>query len=87
MCAVHMTRYGSIHHRPGVLDRWRTLALHRCGTRTVVAIKLDQKDPRNYNGPPYSIAEHVMDEYDLVTCYPTKALRDEQYEDVNDGPV
>jgi hypothetical protein len=57
------------------------------GTRTIIAIKLDQKDPRNYNGPPYSIAEHVMDEYDLVTCYPTKALRDEQFEDVNDGPV
>src|SRR4051794_28830743 len=57
------------------------------GTRTIIAIKLDQKDPRNYNGPPYSIAEHVMDEYDLVTCYPTKALRDEQFDDVNDGPV
>ena len=56
------------------------------GTRTVVAIKLDQKDPRNYNGPPYSIAEYVMDEHDLVTCYPTKALRDEQFDDVNDEP-
>lgn len=56
-------------------------------TRTVVAIKLDQKDPLNYHGPPYSIAEHVMDEYDLVTCYSTKALRDEQFENVQDGPA
>ena len=43
-------------------------AKFRCtdvGSRVVVAIKLDQEDPRNYNGPPYSVAEMVFDEYDL----------------------
>ena len=38
------------------------------GTRVIVAIKLDQEDPRNYNGPPYSIAELVFDEYDMEGC-------------------
>jgi hypothetical protein len=35
------------------------------GTRVIVAIKLDQEDERNYNGPPYSIVESVFDEYAL----------------------
>ena len=35
------------------------------GTRVIVAIRLDQEDPRNHCGPPYSIAEHVFDEYDI----------------------
>jgi hypothetical protein len=39
------------------------------GTRTIIAIKLDQKDERNYNGPPYSIVETVFDEYDFEGCY------------------
>jgi len=39
------------------------------GTRVIVAIRLDQDDPRNYNGPPYSIAEMVFDEYDFGGCY------------------
>ena len=39
------------------------------GTRVVVAIKLDQEDSRNYNGPPYSIVESVFDEYDFGGCY------------------
>ena len=38
------------------------------GTRVVVAITLDQDDPRNYSGPPYSIAENVFDEYDMQGC-------------------
>lgn len=38
------------------------------GTRVIVAIKLDQEDLRNYNGPPYSIVEHVFDEYDMEGC-------------------
>ena len=49
--------------------RWRVTDI---GTRTVIAIKLDQTDPRNYNGPPYSIPEDVFDEYDLEACTPVK---------------
>lgn len=45
--------------------KWRCTDV---GTRVVAAIKLDQDDPRNYNGPPYSIAEIVMDEYDMEGC-------------------
>jgi hypothetical protein len=47
--------------------RWRVTDI---GTRTVIALKLDQTDPRNYNGPPYSIVEKVFDEYDLDACEP-----------------
>lgn len=28
-------------------------------------------DPRDLLGPPYSVAEHVFDEYDLDGCYTT----------------
>jgi antitoxin ParD1/3/4 len=45
--------------------RWRVTDL---GSRTVIAIKLDQTNPRNYNGPPYSIAESVFDENDFGGC-------------------
>lgn len=45
--------------------KWRCTDI---GTRVVIAIKLDQEDPRNYNGPPYSIAECVLDEYDFAGC-------------------
>jgi hypothetical protein len=45
--------------------QWRCTDI---GTRVVVAIKLDQPDPRNYNGPPYSVAEVVLDEYDIEGC-------------------
>jgi hypothetical protein len=38
------------------------------GPRTVIAVKLDQDGPRNYNGPPYSIVECVFDEYDIESC-------------------
>jgi antitoxin ParD1/3/4 len=47
--------------------RWRVTDI---GTRTVIAIKLDQADPRNYNGPPYSIVESVFDEYAFEGCAP-----------------
>jgi hypothetical protein len=46
--------------------RWRVTDI---GIRTVIAIKLDQTDPRNYNGPPFSIVE-VFDEYDFGECAP-----------------
>jgi hypothetical protein len=38
------------------------------GTRVIMAVKLDQDNPRNYNGPPYSIVEDVFDEYDIEGC-------------------
>ena len=49
---------------------WRVTDI---GKRTIVAIKLDQSDPRNYIGPPYSILESVFDEYDFAGCKPVKA--------------
>ena len=45
--------------------RWRVTDI---GTRTVIAIKLDQTDPLNYNRPPYSIVESVFDESDFGDC-------------------
>ena len=45
--------------------KWRCTDI---GTRVVVAIHLNQDDPRNYNGPPYSISEDVFDEYDMEGC-------------------
>lgn len=45
--------------------KWRCTDV---GQRVIVAIKLDQEDPRNYLGPPYSICEEVMDEYDQGGC-------------------
>jgi hypothetical protein len=47
--------------------RWRCTDI---GTRVIVAIQLNQDDPRNYNGPPYSIPESIFDEYDLEGCSP-----------------
>jgi hypothetical protein len=52
------------------------------GTRTVIAIKLDAPDESWYHGPPYAVAEHVMDEFDLETCYPTRELRDQHFPDL-----
>lgn len=40
------------------------------GGRTIIAIKLDAPDPSWYDGPPYAVAEHVIDEYDLHGCEP-----------------
>ncbi len=42
--------------------RWRCTDM---GTRVIVAIKLEG-DPANWNGPPYSVAETVFDEYDFA---------------------
>lgn len=41
--------------------KWRCTDV---GTRVITAIKLEG-DPRNWNGPPYSVAESVFDEYDF----------------------
>jgi len=46
---------------------WTETGCWRCtdiGTRTICAIKLEG-DPRNWNGPPYSVVEHVFDENEL----------------------
>lgn len=57
--------------------RWRCTDV---GSRVVVAICLEPRwngnsekcgfssDPRDLNGPPYSVAEVVFDEYDLDAC-------------------
>ena len=45
--------------------------LWRCtdiGTRVIVGIKLDKNDSSWYNGPPYAVAETVIDEYDFPAC-------------------
>jgi hypothetical protein len=41
------------------------------GTRTVAAIKLDKGDDTSwYNGPPYAVTEHCLDEDDIEECAP-----------------
>lgn len=53
---------------------WTETGCWRCtdiGTRTICAIKLDG-DPRNWNGPPYSVAEHVFDENDFGALYASR---------------
>ncbi len=50
--------------------RWRVTDI---GTRTIIAIKLDQSDPSNYDGPPYAVVETVFDEYDFGGCEPTES--------------
>jgi hypothetical protein len=52
--------------RTGV-GRWRCTDV---GTRTITAIFLDpNKQASWFNGPPYSVAEVVFDEYDFGGCY------------------
>ncbi len=46
-------------------------ACWRCtdvGARTVCAIKLEAPDPSWFNGPPYAVAEHCLDEDDQEAC-------------------
>jgi hypothetical protein len=54
------------------LEFWMSGSRWRCtdvGSRVVVAIKLDQYDDHSwYNGSPYKVAEHSLDEYDLMAC-------------------
>ncbi len=45
--------------------RWRCTDI---GTRVIVAIQLNARDPSWYNGPPYAVAEMAFDEYDLEGC-------------------
>ncbi len=53
------------------LEFWTQAGRWRCtdvGSRTICAIKLEG-DPLDWNGPPYSIVEHVFDEYDFDGLY------------------
>lgn len=39
------------------------------GSRVIVAIHMeDGRDPSWLKGPPYAVAEHVFDEYDMDGC-------------------
>ena len=53
--------------------RWRCTDV---GKRTISAIRLDHDDdPSWYNGPPYAVAEHVFDEYDIEGLSPAPKRR------------
>jgi len=40
------------------------------GTRTIVAVALEDIGPDWFTGPPYAVAEMVFDEYDIKGCTP-----------------
>jgi len=67
----------SLEHRNfsiGV-EFWTETGRWRCtdvGSRTICAIKLDG-DPRDWDGPPYGVAEHVFDESDFGALYESEA--------------
>lgn len=50
--------------------RWRCTDV---GTRTILAIQLDRKDPNWYQGPPYIAKEVVFDEHEMARCHLTNA--------------
>lgn len=50
--------------------RWRCTDV---GTRTILAIRLDRKDPNWYQGPPYIAKEVVFDEHKMACCHLTNA--------------
>jgi hypothetical protein len=72
------------------MEFWSDGGHWRCtdvGTRTIAAIKLDEHEKSWwYNGPPYAVAEYVLDEFGLETCYPTRELRDQHFPDLADTP-
>lgn len=39
------------------------------GTRTIVAIQIEEGRADWYSGPPYAVEETVFDENDLPDCY------------------
>lgn len=45
--------------------KWRCTDI---GSRVIVAIRLDQDDVSWYAGPPFAVAEWVLDEYDQDGC-------------------
>jgi hypothetical protein len=40
------------------------------GSRTICAVRLDDLIESGDSGPPYSIAEYVLDHYDMDGCRP-----------------
>lgn len=60
------------HQDFGIGTEFRTAAGRwRCtdvGRRVIVAIKLDERDPTWFEGPPYAVPEVVFDEEDLNGC-------------------
>lgn len=48
------------------IGRWRCTDV---GTRVIIAIRLDAPDDSWYHGPPYAVAESVLDENDLGGCW------------------
>lgn len=60
--------------------------LCRCtdkGTRTVSSIMLNKDDESWYNGPPYAISEHLLDENDRVCCSKTLEEAKERWGGMN----
>jgi len=58
------------------LEFWMSGSRWRCtdvGTRLVIAIKLDHDDdPSWYNGPPYAVCEHTIDNSEIHICSLTR---------------
>jgi hypothetical protein len=53
------------------LNFYSATGMWRCtdvGTRVIVAIRLDAPDSSWYTGPPYAVAESVLDEFDITGC-------------------
>ena len=53
------------------LDFFTATSRGRCtdvGTRVIVAVRLDAPDESWYHGPPYAVAESVLDENDFGGC-------------------
>lgn len=51
----------------------RSPAHRRCtdiGTRTIIAIKIENEPDWYYEGPPYGVVETVFDEFDIDGCSP-----------------
>lgn len=55
-------------------NRWRCTDI---GTRTICAIKLDERDASWFTGPPYAVAEFCVDEYDMDACETLSTSEDE----------
>ena len=51
----------------GTLSLWQVTDI---GSRTIVAIELNEADPSWNAGPPYALQELVFDELDIIPCEP-----------------
>ena len=62
-------QHGEFEHGQGFWMAGACWRVTDIGGRTITAIKLDyDHDPSMYIGPPYKVAESVLDEYDLTAC-------------------